>query len=239
MLDFPADEDIPILKPHGLNNDSYLFIENHFHWGSFCDEGGSEHSIDGRFYKVEAHCVFRNAKYDTLGMAKTQRDGLLILGILYAVTDDCEELEILSHLDRVIEPRDTYEFKSATTTLKSFMKTMSFDYFSYFGSLTTPKCNEVDWVVHVKPQCMNTYDYEMLCELIADDGRPMYGNYRPICETNGRFVTLHTENCRCRCPFIAAARLNEFVQKNLNRFEWGNIGKGILKGFQTFFATFT
>lgn len=71
-------------------SDKYIFEEIHFHIGKR-EEKGSEHSIDGDFYPMEAHMVFYNDKYKDIGAAKSKRDGLVVIGVMAEINDDEDE----------------------------------------------------------------------------------------------------------------------------------------------------
>ncbi|XP_062621331.1 nacrein-like protein [Saccostrea cucullata] len=85
-------------------SDKYVFEEIHFHIGTE-EKRGSEHSIDGDFYPMEAHIVFFNDKYKNVGDAKDMEDGLVVIGIMVEIDDDeIKESTMLSE-DQITENR--------------------------------------------------------------------------------------------------------------------------------------
>ncbi|XP_062592011.1 nacrein-like protein [Saccostrea cucullata] len=59
----------------------YIFAQLHVHLGHDEDKG-SEHSINDRFYPMEAHMVFYDSMYSDIGHAKFAPDGLVVLGVM-------------------------------------------------------------------------------------------------------------------------------------------------------------
>ncbi|CAH2315769.1 carbonic anhydrase 4 [Pelobates cultripes] len=57
----------------------------HIHFGSTQNNIGSEHYINNQGYPLEIHYVFYNTKYQDLTTAKTQSDGLAVVGALFQV----------------------------------------------------------------------------------------------------------------------------------------------------------
>ncbi|XP_056004513.1 nacrein-like protein [Ostrea edulis] len=66
--------------PRKPSNEKYIFAQLHVHVGQ--KDKGSEHSIDGKFYPMEAHMVFYNSKYDNIAKAKPAEDGLVVIGVM-------------------------------------------------------------------------------------------------------------------------------------------------------------
>lgn len=69
----------------------YIFAQLHIHIGNetnctsdsnINDDEGSEHSIDGQFYPMEAHLVFYDSSFDNIGVAKPVNDSLVVLGVM-------------------------------------------------------------------------------------------------------------------------------------------------------------
>lgn len=80
----------------------YIFAQLHIHIGNetngtsdsnINDDEGSEHSIDGQFYPMEAHLVFYDSSFDNIGVAKPVNDSLVVLGVMIKVRDDDSEEE--------------------------------------------------------------------------------------------------------------------------------------------------
>lgn len=86
----------------------YIFAQLHIHIGAdnstdietnensnsdINSNKGSEHSIDGEFYPMEAHLVFYDSSFDHIRMAKPVNNSLVVLGVMIKVKDDDEEEE--------------------------------------------------------------------------------------------------------------------------------------------------
>lgn len=66
------------------SKDTYIFKDLHIHLGKK-EKKGSEHSIDGKFYPMEAHMVFYNSNYENITVAKPNDDGLVVIGVMIQV----------------------------------------------------------------------------------------------------------------------------------------------------------
>ncbi|XP_056004185.1 nacrein-like protein [Ostrea edulis] len=62
----------------------YIFAQLHVHLGRKKGRG-SEHSIDRKFYPMEAHMVFYDSKFDNIAKAKSAKDGLVVIGVMLKV----------------------------------------------------------------------------------------------------------------------------------------------------------
>ncbi|XP_055998766.1 nacrein-like protein [Ostrea edulis] len=79
--------------PGRPNYKSYVFAQLHMHVGRE-DDKGSEHSINDRFYPMEAHMVFYDDEYSDLTHAMSSPDGLVVIGVMLEVngrSDDSSE----------------------------------------------------------------------------------------------------------------------------------------------------
>lgn len=84
----------PYLMGGPLGDQKYIFEQLHFHWADH-DNSGSEHTIEGGRYSMEAHAVHYNAKYKSFAEAANKPDGLAVTGFfIQALGDtDCPEFE--------------------------------------------------------------------------------------------------------------------------------------------------
>ncbi|XP_052707151.1 nacrein-like protein isoform X2 [Crassostrea angulata] len=141
-------------------SDKYIFEEIHFHIGKR-EEKGSEHSIDGDFYPMEAHMVFYNDKYKDIGAAKSKRDGLVVIGVMAEINDDEDEENPQQtyfnwgyqpsklDLNKACPCVGTRDFVQLTEFI-SPVDVLPYDwsFYMYDGSLTTPPCYQtVRWIV--------------------------------------------------------------------------------------------
>lgn len=77
-----------IFKPYifgGTLANNYEFESFHFHWG-LKNYRGSEHIINDVSYPLELHIIHRNVQYNNLTAAVNEKDGLVVLGIMFEVS---------------------------------------------------------------------------------------------------------------------------------------------------------
>ena len=59
-------------------------VQFHLHWAK-AGAKGSEHQLNGKQYFGELHIVHYNTKYDNVGAAAPESDGLAVLGFFIEV----------------------------------------------------------------------------------------------------------------------------------------------------------
>ncbi|XP_053670351.1 carbonic anhydrase 7-like [Anopheles nili] len=163
---------------------TYFFEQLHFHWGPNATEG-SEHMINGRQFPLEVHLVFYNGLYGSFDAAKTEVDGLAVVGFLYEVVSNSASftLNYWAHfLPQVRQPNAEVVLSFARSfTLQNVVGPMGWSFFSYEGSLTTPPCLEtVTWIVSAKRLAVTEQELQLLRSLIGSNRNPMRLNYRPV-----------------------------------------------------------
>lgn len=143
-----VEEEIPSINFKGKK---FQFAEIHFHW-DMNDDQGSEHTIAGKAWPIEAHIVHYNVEYSNLSDAIGKPEGLLVLGMLYDFTEeDCQSIKpIIDRIPDVVE-KDSRTTLQDNVVLKSILPPDGTDcFYTYDGSLTTPTCAEgVTWIVFV------------------------------------------------------------------------------------------
>ncbi|CAB3359959.1 Hypothetical predicted protein [Cloeon dipterum] len=162
---------------------AFSLAQIHFHWGS-------EHTLNGRRYPLEAHFVHYNHKrYDSLGAAVGKEDGLAVLGVFYE--ESSEEADngivdkLLEHLARVSDEGAEFKMTSKMRAEELFPEDID-KFFRYRGSLTTPECNEgVLWTVLEKTVPISSAQVEKFKSLKSRSGK-IEENYRPVEPLNGR-----------------------------------------------------
>ncbi|CRK86501.1 CLUMA_CG000153, isoform A, partial [Clunio marinus] len=147
----PNDEnstEIPFVFGGKLQSE-YEYVGLHFHWGERNNKG-AEHVINDIRYPLEMHMIHKSKKYSTVSEALEYKDGLAVLAFFYQIRDaDGEEIEgIVRHLRDVGEINDPVSLPY-TFTLGSLIRDVNTQrFYTYRGSLTTPKCNPaVTWIV--------------------------------------------------------------------------------------------
>nr|ACO10881.1 Carbonic anhydrase 1 [Caligus rogercresseyi] len=193
----PADSSVTatITAPH-LNGDTFRFAQLHFHWGGD-NKYGSEHLLDGYQAPIEVHLVHFNTKYgstieEALAMEGVS-DNLAVLGILFDIIP-CSVVELntlVSELANIKNPQSKASISGLT--LERFLPTDTDTFFSYSGSLTTPKCQEiVSWTVFKDSSFISQTQLDEFRKLMYPIG-PLVNNYRSTQALNGRNVSMYTK----------------------------------------------
>ena len=171
-----------------------------FHWGS-TDAQGSEHFINGMGTAGEVHFIYFNRNYNTFENATSKSDGLIIIALRLEVCTN-------SDFDTIFGSNNEYlgmlsDNSSITTVinwrLDDLHECLEFrfgvcreQFYVYFGSLTTPACEQsVLWWVSTKNRCITRQQLDMLrMQRVSMDGPLLVNNFRPLQDTNGREVLL-------------------------------------------------
>lgn len=138
----------PLLSGGPLRS-TYIFEQLHFHWGADAEQG-SEHYIDSVAGEMEMHVVHRNAKYGNMSEAAKNKDGIVVVGILFRTDRAAPDLDLLVNLDQVRQMRTSATIRSFPPgfRMRDVVGSFSQPFIVYQGSLTTPPCNEaVSWFV--------------------------------------------------------------------------------------------
>ncbi|XP_028986423.1 carbonic anhydrase 14 isoform X1 [Betta splendens] len=128
----------------------YTAAQMHLHWGSGGpSHGGGEHTINGQSADAELHVVHYNSElYPSVSTAMTQRDGLVVLGVLIVTGEETNVAfnNILNYLSRVRHADQKVSIPAFD--IQSLLPTDLGSYYRYNGSLTTPPCYQsVAWIV--------------------------------------------------------------------------------------------
>ncbi|XP_028660808.1 carbonic anhydrase 14 isoform X2 [Erpetoichthys calabaricus] len=130
----------------GFDNE-FVAAQLHFHWGTK-EVPGSEHTVDGLRFPAEIHVVHYNSKYENLGEAASQPDGLAVLGAFLEIgrQENAEYNNILSSLADVSSEESDIEIDGFN--IRFLLPSNLERFFRYNGSLTTPPCFQtVNWTV--------------------------------------------------------------------------------------------
>jgi len=170
---------------------SYELLQLHFHWGSDNDRG-SEHTIDGNRFAMEMHLVHIKKQYlgDT-DAALASPDGLSVVGIMFVVGQNGSDFAPLQPMvDAALEMADDQSAEvDADINLKDFVNEVGPCYYTYYGSLTTPTCNEVvSWFMMDGTIAISQEQLDAFKGLEYDDGAPIVDNFRPPQPLNNRIV---------------------------------------------------
>ncbi|XP_065337373.1 carbonic anhydrase 2-like [Cloeon dipterum] len=182
----------PVLQGGPLGS-NFTFSQMHFHWGRYGATKGSEHQIKDLEHAMEAHLVHFNSKYADLRQAAEHWDGLAIISLLFTETkEDSEELSPLVRRLRRIRRGDSYALveSGAMTWLEKYLDGK---YLTYWGSLTTPPCNEVvTWIVLENTVEIGWRQIEHFRMLYGHEGK-LEENVRPFQPIGKRYVFCPSE----------------------------------------------
>ncbi|KAK7157284.1 hypothetical protein R3I93_008687 [Phoxinus phoxinus] len=128
----------------------YGAVQLHLHWGNGVGVAtGSEHTINGQSTSAELHIVHYNTEvYANISEAKTQENGLAVLGILIEAGEEINQAygSILNYLGRIRYAGQKVAIPAFD--IQSLLPDNLSQYFRYNGSLTTPPCHQsVLWTI--------------------------------------------------------------------------------------------
>jgi len=188
---------------HQVETHTYKFDNGHFHWGEN-DTVGSEHHIYRVQFPLELHLVHFNKAYGkTLGeaVAANKPNSLSVIGIMFELSSQPNEMlkPFFDALKEIKNEGDTINVRNETSQWR-FSNFLPFtkkeyqeeDFYQYYGSLTTPNCNEiVHWIVMKNPIKISSDQMQLFRELKFQSSkgeRNIINNYRPVQPRNGRKV---------------------------------------------------
>ncbi|CAH1800451.1 unnamed protein product, partial [Owenia fusiformis] len=160
----------------------YSILQAHFHWGEDSTKG-SEHTVDGYRYPMEMHIVTK-MKFGTSPCAE-----LAVLGFFFEIsnTDNPAWNDIITGLGEITMPDEetTLDYINLQDLLPSDMS----EFYSYFGSLTTPPYSQIiNWTVFKNTIKISEYQIAQFRNLLNGDEWSIVDNFRPVQLLNGRTV---------------------------------------------------
>ncbi|KYM99677.1 Carbonic anhydrase 1 [Cyphomyrmex costatus] len=176
----------------GPLQDNYVFEQLHFHWGEN-DYEGSEDLVNNHSFPMEMHAVFYKEDYKSFNEALNHSDGLAILAYLYEVSPQPNPAyEPIVRVLRDIEVMGKRKALQEPLLLESlFVPDIAKmqDYFTYFGSLTTPPCLEVArWIDFKDRQQLSHEQLAAFRDLQTPEGDKLTHNFRPVQPLEDRVV---------------------------------------------------
>lgn len=198
-LKFTPQSDPGITVSGGYLPGTYKLAQFHLHWGSNTT-GGSEHTINNEHYWGELHMVFYSNKYENLGSAVSDPNGLAVLGFFVHVPEGGTQIQ--SRSDFIIQ-KALNNLNAKKVTIENKMVLPNYiiqwmgpmddihsmdEFYRYDGGLTTPGCNEVVvWTVFRTSIKINENTKNMLLQLVPS-GLNSFRSTKPL---NGRKITLY------------------------------------------------
>ncbi|KAE9552528.1 hypothetical protein FO519_004270 [Halicephalobus sp. NKZ332] len=172
---------------------SYKLLQIHFHW-SDVDNLGSEHTIEGDHFPLEIH--FLHVKEGrTLEEALVEPDGLMALGVFASINNINSYNQ--NPFSFISDSLELMRYSSNGTRVKlkvaagDFLPQERQSFFRYYGSLTTPDCNEATiWTIMAAPIPITDYQLSLLRKIRTYQKLGYSSNVRSIQPLNGRRVQL-------------------------------------------------
>merc|ERR1711970_12026 len=125
--------------------DTMELYEIVFHWGSKYSRG-SEHTVDNRKFPLEMQLFHFNKYFDNY---KEHPHGITAMAVLFEIqAEDNPALDpLVDSLMSILQEND-YTDDVRAFSIGSILPANLNDYYRYWGSFTTPPCNEnVMWIV--------------------------------------------------------------------------------------------
>jgi len=189
----------------GLSLSKNEFYSAHFHWGLRNDRG-SEHTINGKAFPMEAHLVHWNkdiGKNFADAQKKMTGVSLEVLGVHFKIGKKNKKLD---HIFQTIKGMQHNQTRSLVRTLKlkHLLPDNKHAFYRYKGSLTTPSktgknevggCHEiVKWTVFKEPIEISQYQLNLMRTAThrpkenVKKIEPIGDNYRETKSVNARSV---------------------------------------------------
>ncbi|XP_015606380.1 carbonic anhydrase [Cephus cinctus] len=175
-----------------LFNEEYELHNAHFHWGKEnCN--GAEHTINGTWFSMEAHCLHWNRKYLTFEDAEKHKDGLVKLGYFFLVNGNNEWdnpmlQKITDNLMYIVEANS--EVKIPANSLCWVREALhSPGYYVYYGSRTTwPFKEGIIWIIFPIILSVSANQMDAFRKLKNGEGKCILSNCRCIQLLRGRKI---------------------------------------------------
>ncbi|XP_066157232.1 carbonic anhydrase 6-like isoform X2 [Euwallacea fornicatus] len=160
--------------------ESYILDSMHFHWPS-------EHTINGKYYDLEAHLVFYDQRHSDLNAALLEPFAISVVGILFqAIADAAKNVA-----RRVGQSAPVIKGINLGDLFPNDIQ----KFFTYNGSLTTPPCTEtVTWFVMRDTPYILQDDLARISRIYTEEGEQLRCINRKRQKLNGRAIFAHNFN---------------------------------------------
>lgn len=176
----------------GLDH-TYWAHSFHFHWG--LDKlHGTEHKLNGAQYALELHIVHYSDEYASLqhAISSGDLDALAVLGVLFKSSKRAGHIPDLDEIteDLIEIPGKDSSSYAEDIELDDFFPKRTDLFYRYYGSLTTPGCDEkVVWTVFSEVVPIPEEEIEPFRRRLQNaEDRIIINNWRPIQPLNGRTI---------------------------------------------------
>ncbi|XP_078526423.1 carbonic anhydrase 5A, mitochondrial isoform X1 [Lissotriton helveticus] len=213
LVEFDDLTDKSVIKGGPLKN-QFKLKQFHFHWGAI-DDWGSEHTLDSKVFPAELHLVHWNCcKYASFEEAIMEDNGLAVIAVFLKIGKHHQELQ------KLIDALPLVKHKDTLTDFKNFDPSCLLpycpDYWTYFGSLTTPPLSEsVTWIIKKRPIQVSPNQLagfrNLLFTSVGEEEQNMVDNFRPLQPLMNRTVHSNFE------PMLEIARFKEKSEEHVHR----------------------
>ncbi|CAG0896413.1 unnamed protein product [Darwinula stevensoni] len=181
---------IPTVEGGGLPG-LYVFDQLHFHWGS-SPNWGSEHTLFGSRFPMEMHMVHYNSKFKSFkeAVASGEPTAVAVLGFFFQATYNWNPYwDNLARALAFVEEPNTEHQVNPPTSLFQWMPPDLSSFYRYYGSLTTPTCDQVVvWTLFETPIPIGLQQLAQWNRLRTTTGSVLTDNFRPMQARNGRQI---------------------------------------------------
>lgn len=179
----------PIQLKGGNLSSTYILEQMHFHWPA-------EHTVDNNRDVLELHFVHYDKQYNNASVASQHENGIAVVSTLFELSNENNPdiVPILKGTELVSK-----WIGKSTTTLK--WKVIPFlllprdhtSYYRYYGSLTTPGCQEsVIWSIFKEKLTISERQLNIFKNIGTNHGILNF-NHRPIQDLGEREVYHHLD----------------------------------------------
>ncbi|XP_031557488.1 uncharacterized protein LOC116294102 [Actinia tenebrosa] len=174
---------------------NFRLKEFHFHVGSQ-NSRGSEHQISGKAFPMEVQLIH----YDIIG----QSSRALVLSVLFTLQnkDNLALNGIISRLQNCSCKGDSIIIPSFS--VKSLLPKDITQFYRYSGSLTTPQCNDSEWLLFHETAPISERQLKTFREVHRDSPQSespahLVDNFRPVQPLNKRIVKRNFDHLQFHC----------------------------------------
>lgn len=170
----PQSHGIDLVDRASGKKETFTLVQMHIH-------NGSEHTLDGKRYDLEAHFVHANTAF----LAGEPDGRLAVVGVFLQGGKDNQSKAWNKLLQKLPGKKGEHDFRPADMT-SLLTSSNNHDIYTYNGSLTTPGCSEVvNWMVITQPVAISTAAVASFAKSQQD-----HKTYRLPQPLNGRTVEL-------------------------------------------------
>ncbi|KAK2586534.1 hypothetical protein KPH14_011426 [Odynerus spinipes] len=178
---------LPIQLESQYLSSKYNLEQFHFHWGS-------EHTIDKYRYPLEMHLVHYDEQYGNVTAASQHENGVAVVATFFELSD--KDNQAMDPILKAAKQVSAWVGSSSTSLRDKVIPHLLLPkdrttYYTYEGSLTTPKCQEsVTWFVMSETVAISEAQLKIFHNVSSPDGILSF-NYRPIQAIGDREVFHH------------------------------------------------